>query len=324
MNNLDFFARLTLSAALLLAQLAPRHQCRGAMPKGVNQEAAPPPMPARAIARGQEAQAGEQVVLNDQGTNFTLYLPKAWKIAPSGEVALTVHFHSAIWFGIQEHLRRGLTGPLICFYPGEGSTVYRLAFEDRQRFGRWLRMVEKELKLRGTPENTRITMVDISSFSAGYGAVREIVKSPEYFSLLRRVVLSDSMYAGFEADALKDGIRKPAREHLDPWVPLAKAAARSEKTMVLTHSEVPTSTYANTATCAAALIETVGAPRQSVAPGSSQAASDPEFPLKYRSDLGNLHIWGYAGTNAMAHMTHARHLADVWMSLDAAEKRSSP
>jgi hypothetical protein len=276
-------------------------------------------MPRRAIAPPKGPLPGESIVLNDRGTNFTLFLLQGWSVPASGETVLTVHFHSAIWFGIQEHLRRGLAGPLICFYPGEGSSVYGRTFEDRERFARWLRQVEEALKQRDAPATTRITTVDISSFSAGYGAVRELVKSPEYFKLIRRIVLCDSMYAGYDEVKLKGGIKWPAREHIEPWIPFAKAAVRGERSFVLTHSEVPTSSYANSALCASALIEAVGAIRQEVAAGSLPAADDPEFPLRYRADCGKFHVWGYGGQDAQAHMTHARHLADVWRALDRLE-----
>ena len=279
----------------------------------------PPPMPQRNIAPPKEPLPGETIVLDDRGTNFTLFLPKGWRVPDSGRVELTVHFHSAIWFAIQEHLRRGLSGPMIAFYPGEGSSTYRLPFEDRERFSRWLAMTEAELKKRGAPPETKIVTVDISSFSAGYGAVRELVKSPEYLKLIHRIVLSDSMYASFAETNQANAAPKPAPEHIAPWIPFAKAAARGEKSFAFTHSEVPTAAYASSALCAAALTEAVGAPRIEVATGSLPAATDPEFPLRYRSDLGNFHVWGYGGTNAAAHMTHARHLADVWKALDAAE-----
>jgi hypothetical protein len=54
--------------------------------------------------------------------------------------------------------------------------------------------------------------------------------------------------------------------------------------------------------------------------GSLPATQDPEFPLLERADSGNFHLWGYGGQDAQAHITHVRHLADVWMALDAAQK----
>ena len=52
-----------------------------------------------------------------------------------------------------------------------------------------------------------------------------------------------------------------------------------------------------------------------VAANSTPAASDKDFPLLRRADAGNLHVWGYGGTNAQAHMTHVRHAADIWKAL---------
>ncbi len=280
-------------------------------------------MPRRDIAPPRDSLPGETILLQDRGTNFTLFLPNGWEknIPASGKIVLRVHFHSAVWFAIQEHLRCGLNGPMIAFSLGEGSSVYRIPFEDRERFSRCLALVEAELKKRGAPKNTRITTVGISSFSAGYGAVREIVKSPEYFKLIRRIVLCDSMYASFDEAAWQHGINKPAREHIAPWIPFAKAAVRGEKTFAVTHSEVPTTTYANSALCATALIGAVGAQRKEVAPGSLPATNDPQFPLRSRTDVGNFHVWSYGGEDGQAHMTHARHLADVWNALDESEKK---
>jgi len=281
----------------------------------------PPPMPVRPIAPPTEPFPGETTVL-DLWTTLTLFLPNGWSVPPTGDTVLTVHFHSGIWFAIQEHLRRGITGPLVAFYPGEGSTIYRKNFEDPTHFKILMDAVVAELKKRGAPPNTHIAAVDISSFSAGYGAVREIIKSPDYLKLIRRVVLCDSMYASLD-DTVSSGVRKPAAEHIAPWIPIAQAAARGEKTFVFSHADVPTPTYANTAECAAALIEAIGAPREAVAPDSIPAASsDQTYPLLYRSDIGNFHVWSYGGRDGMAHMTQARHLAEIWLALDAAEREA--
>lgn len=281
----------------------------------------PPPMPVRAIAPGDEAPAGRQVVLNDRGANFTLFVPQGYAPAASGEVTLTVHFHTAVWFGIQEHLRRGCANPIVCFHAGEGSAVYRAPFEDRERFGRWLRLVEAELVSGGAPTNTRVTAIEISSFSAGYGAVRELVRQPEYRRLLRRVVLSDSLYGGLDAAALAEGRRVVLPEHVDCWLPLAREAMAGEKDFVLTVSAIPTARYASSTECADAILAALGVPKRAVAPGSLPSADDPDFPLRHRADQGRFHVWYYDGTNAPAHLTHPRHLADVWRALDARAPR---
>jgi gamma-D-glutamyl-L-lysine dipeptidyl-peptidase len=283
----------------------------------------PPPMPKRAISPPATAPAGMQVELADGDTRFTLFVPSGWVPPQSGEMSIIAHFHGAVWFAIDEHLRHGLSEPLVCFALGEGSTVYGRPFKDRERFGRVIRIVEDELSSRGGEDadavGLRITRIDISSFSAGYGAVREIVQVPEYVSLIRRIVLADSLYAGWDPATTQPGATsRPAAENLDPWTPFVQAAARGEKTFVLTHSQVPTS-YANTEACARALIEQVGAEIRPIQKGSLPATEDPDFPLLYRADLNGFHVWGYGGEDGPAHMTHPRHIADIWRALDAAE-----
>lgn len=278
---------------------------------GVDHPIIPPPMPRRAISPPKTPPPGEIINLHDSDTPFTLFIPSGWRAPASGEVPLTIHFHGATWFAIGEHLRHGLSTPLIAAYLGEGSSVYRRAFEDPQRLQRWIDLTVDALRRRGAPANTHISALDVTSFSAGYGAVRELLKSPAYSALIRRIILSDSMYA-----SLAPGTeRKPLAEQIEVWVPFARQAARGEKTFVLTCSEVTTA-YASSSECAKALIHEVGAPMDVIAPGSNPAASDPDFPLKFRSDLGNFHVWGYGGTNAQAHLTHVRHMADVWMALE--------
>jgi len=277
---------------------------------------APPPMPRRPIAPSTNAVPGETVSLEDGGVKFTLFIPRGWNAAAAKETSVTIHFHTVAWFVIQEHARRGAKEPLICFQLGEGSTVYREPFEDTARFGRVVRIIESELKKHGASSSLQIAAVDVSSFSAGYGAVRELIKSPESFKSIRRIVLLDSMYAGYAETNAVSSVRRPLPEQIDVWVPFARAAMEGQKTFVFTHSAVPTGKYASSAECADALLKALGVSRVPVERGSCAAASDPEFPLRSRADAGNLHIWGYGGEDAQAHLTHVRHMADVWTALD--------
>ncbi len=275
-------------------------------------------MSVRNIARSAAPPPGRQMSIREGDCEATLFVPQSWTPASNGQLPLIIHFHTATWFAIDEHLRHGLNTPLLAFYLGEGSSKYQKPFTDSRRLQRMLRLTEQQLATSAGTNVLHIASIDISSFSAGYGAVREILKSPEYRQLIRRVVLCDSLYGSFEVNVNGNTNRVPARKHIEPWLPFARAAAAGEKTFVLTHSEVPTTDYANSAQCAQALIAAVGAPIQRVPAGSTPAA-EGDFPLLYRSDLGSFHVWGYGGTNAMAHMIHARHLAEIWQTLDATE-----
>ena len=272
-------------------------------------------MPQRAITRRAEL-PGETLEIEDGDRRYTLFLPKEMK--RTEDVTLAIHFHSAQWHAIQEHLDRGLDGPMIAFYPGEGSSVYGKSFEDKDRLGRWKERVAQELRNRGFPDTAQVKRIDITSFSAGYGAVRQLLKDADTFKSIGRVILGDSLYGSLDATSAE---RIPAREHIEVWLPLAQAALRGEKEFVITYSAVKTPTYASSSECARAIVSAVHGQMKPIERGSLPATLDPQFPLLERFDSGKFHVWGYGGEDAAAHMTHARHLADVWKALDAARGR---
>lgn len=281
------------------------------MPKVVT-AASPPQLSLRAVPASTDATNSQQVMVHDGEVKFTLFLPG---MSPSKATTLTLHFHTTPGFVIQEHLRRGSANPLAVFHLGEGSTVYRQAFEDRQRLSRCLKLIEGHLRQFSGNASSTVATLELSSFSAGYGAIREIIKSPEYFARVRTVLLADSMYGALETNASAYA-RVPWREHIAVWIPLARAAVKGEKTFLITCSDVPTTTYASSRECAEALIQAAGLRTDDVVPGSCAAAADPQFPLRWRADAGRLHVWGYGGTNAQAHLTHVRHLADLWRAVE--------
>ena len=55
---------------------------------------------------------------------------------------------------------------------------------------------------------------------------------------------------------------------------------------------------------------------------SLPATRDSNSPLLRRADAGHFHIWSYGGEDAPAHLTHVRHMAEVWQALEAAKRVS--
>ncbi len=263
-----------------------------------------PPMPLRPISSNEEAWDGKASELDAGDYKMTLFLPNGWNEDWDG--VLTIHFHTIAWHTIQEHERRGSKRPLVVFVNGQGSSKYREPMLDKGRFGRWIKLLEGELE-------EPVTGLELTSFSAGYGAIREIVQQPEYFDLIRRVVLFDSMYAGFETE----GEREPQRDQIDVWVPLAKAAKEGKKTFLFTVSDVPTETFASSSECALALLSRFNSKWKDT---FSTASLDELHPLLKRYDSGNLHVWLYGGQDGAAHLTHVRHMGSVLASLDRSGK----
>ncbi len=262
---------------------------------------------------------GQTNVLQDGEYEFILFVPSKWKAPASGQVDLRINFHGATWFAIQEHLRGGLNHPMIAFHGGDGSGKYQRPFKDTLRFGRWMKIVEDKLKEGGSPASTKITAVSISSYGAGYAAIREILQSAEYQKLIKRVVIAGAIYADYAKDADGSDTKTPINSQIDPYIPFAQAATLGEKTFVITYSEVLPGPYAGSSECAEAISSKVGGTFAEVELDSSAAANDPDFPLIKRCDVKSFHLWGYAGNTPESHITHARHIADVWRALDDAK-----
>ncbi|MEM6314305.1 MAG: hypothetical protein AAF743_09475 [Planctomycetota bacterium] len=82
----------------------------------------------------------------------------------------------------------------------------------------------------------------ISSFSAGYGGVRELLEHDVWFDRIDGLLMLDSIHAGFtDADT-----RTVNTTQMLGFVRFAKAAAAGEKTMTIVHARYAPPTYAST------------------------------------------------------------------------------
>ena len=79
----------------------------------------------------------------------------------------------------------------------------------------------------------------VTSFSAGFGAVREILKSPEYFARIDGVYLVDALYCGYVGDdphSPEPGVINPVL--MRDFLQFAQAAADGEKHAAVTEADV--------------------------------------------------------------------------------------
>lgn len=275
------------------------------------QATTPPIVNWRDISTMPRIAQGERV---DFDTSTTLFLPEGWReraAAAPHEICLTIHYHSAIWYAIEEHARRGATTPLLAFYPGEGSSTYANLYPTRTPFDEQITSVTAELAKRLGLPNVEISQYELESFSAGYGAIRELLKHEDIANKTRAVVLADSLYASATTDT--QGCRVPDPQQMQPFIDYAKRAANGEKKMVVAHSSIAIASYCSTVETADAILRALEIKKieqpKTDAPG-------PDFPLVSRGDSGNLHVWGYGGPDAKAHSAIARAIADYWKQLD--------
>jgi hypothetical protein len=149
----------------------------------------------------------------------------------------------------------------------------------------------------------RWEQVTISSFSAGYGAVREILKTEANLERIDAVIAADSIYAGLD-DAAPTRAVDP--RHMRDFLRFARLAADGKKRFVLSHSAQPTS-YASTTETADYLLKELGLHR------TTQAAT-PRDRLQQitAAERGGLHVLGFAGDKGPDHMRHLHEIDLLW------------
>ncbi len=225
----------------------------------------------------------------------TLFLPKALPL--KGAVPLLIHFHGGDWLAEVAAARQGMA--VLTVQLGSGSAVYGKPFADPKRFGELLREIE-------TKANLRVGAVTLSGWSAGYGAVRAILKTPDGFARVQGVVLLDGMHAGY-ADKDK---KQVVAEHVEVFVKFAKEAAAGKKRMLISHSEIVPGAYASTTETADYLLAQLELPRQ-----ASRHVGPVRMQQRSEARRGRLLVLGFVGDAAPDHVDHLYALPDYLKTL---------
>ena len=210
---------------------------------------------------------------------------------------LVIHFHSAPWLVELMARRRWPAAAVLGVNLGGGSDVYREPFSDPTRFAKLLDELQQGCACT-------FRSVILSSFSAGYGAIREILKEPSNWPRISSVILADSLYAGYGKEA----------DDLAPFLAYVKAGKR----LVMTHSELYPGTYTATFEAADWLLSKMGARRRAVlkwGPIGMQQLSE--------TSVGNFLVLGFAGNTADDHVDHL-FAFDRWYALALPPPKPAP
>ena len=220
---------------------------------------------------------GEQFAV---GRAEVLITPRA---RSAGEADLLIHFHGAAWLPFQAALSTDRPLVVAVLNVGQGGGVYDRTFSDPAAFDLLVDQIRSHIK---------IDRIYLSGFSAGYGAIRAILRNRA--DRVAGILLLDGLHTGYIPE------RKPVFEggRLDtaPLEPFLQFA-RSGKRFVFSHSEIFPGTFASTTETADWLIRELGLKRTPVVrwgPRGMQQLSE------VRS--GNLLIMGFAGNSAPDHV----------------------
>ncbi len=173
----------------------------------------------------QPALAAERFRLSPLGEVFV----PAEMPADMEHVDLVVHFHGGAATANANSPPRECRRCSSRSHPGSPARMSR-PFSDPALFGAILEKTWAELRQRGrVPATAEWGRVCVSSFSAGFGAVRAILKVPAYFARIDALYLADTLYAGYVA---ADGQRRVDPEDVRDFCRYAEEAAAGRKLLL--------------------------------------------------------------------------------------------
>jgi hypothetical protein len=238
----------------------------------------------------------------------TLFVPEGYRPAAGGVVDVVFHLHGAPSVVEPALTAAGWTAVLVEFNRQGLSNVYTRPFSDRALFPRLLDAALAGVKRLGLADEPRAGRVVVSSFSAGFGGVRELLKVPGHFARIDGLILADSLYCGYQGDAAgAGGEKRPDPALMDGFRRYAREAAAGRKAMLVTHSAQVPGGYASTTETADDLIREVG--------GTSEPASvawADGWTQTRRVRKGRLLVLGFSGAEGADHMQHLRQIGKVW------------
>ena len=204
------------------------------------------------------------------------------------KLPLVIHFHGEPWLAEQSVRKAFPKAAVLAVQAGAGSRVYDEA-------------VRNPAVLTGilTALAHPVEHLYLSGFSAGYGAIRAILRQPEHASRVDGILLLDGIHAGYEDP--QDN-RQPSPADLDAFLAFAKTAQGGQKRLAILHSEIFPGSYASTTESTDWLLAQLGLRRKAVlrwGPLGMQIVSD--------THSGRLRVLGFAGNSAPDHtdMLHA-------------------
>lgn len=243
--------------------------------------------------------AHERVEKRDTvGRRFTIdgVLPKPIEVlvtpaaGRAGSADLVIHFHGSAWLPFQSAEATGKPLIVAAVNLGGGSRRYSIPFDDPGVY----RLLVERIAAQTPP----IQRTWLTAFSAGYGAVRNILR--EQPETVDGVLLLDGLHASYipRGKPLAEGGALDTAS-LETFVQYAQRAANFETRFVITHSEIFPGTFASTTETADHLLAALSLRRTPVlewGPLGMQQLSEVS--------AGSFLLLGFAGNTAPDHVDH--------------------
>lgn len=218
---------------------------------------------------------------------------------------VVVHFHGKTAMSMTlAQVARGVA--FVGIDLGNGSGPYSDAFASRAEWPLLRADIERALRAQSGSPDAHIRHVALSAWSAGYGAVNEILKY--HSGDIDAVVLLDGLHAAWDPRLGKGSrVQNVTAGPIAPTIEYARQAMAGEKLFIFTHSEIDPVAYPSTSLTAQYLTAELGISASVLSPEAASGKGKP-FGLVGAVDVGGLHVWSYRGNDKPAHCTHLTHI----------------
>jgi hypothetical protein len=219
-----------------------------------------------------------------------LFVPE--RLAPkpgrSRTLPLAVVFHAGEW--LPEVAGHEAGSATIAVQLAAGSGGYAAAVAEPGRFASLLAEAERKAGARFRP-------ITLAGWSAGCGALRELLGQPEALARVERVVAIDGIHTDYVGGTPGPLESRLETRKLQPWLAFAREAVAGRKGLLVLHTEVFPGTFASTTETADWLLRELSLRRRAVArwgPMGTVLLSDTR--------AGRLRVQGFAGNSAPDHV----------------------
>jgi len=231
----------------------------------------------------------------------TLFIPE--KAQQKQPVKLLLFFHGGDWLpelAVAE--QRDMA--VITIQAGAGSGSYTKLFEDPARF---LRLIAEAQSKSGLTFDE----IDLGGWSAGCGALRQILGDPASYARVSGVLCIDGVHAGYANGKPGPEESELEADNLQVWLQLGRDAMAGKKRFIITHTEIFPGTFASTTETADYLLHAWGLAAHPVVkwgPMKTQMLSEVK--------AGGLQVVGFAGNSAPDHVDQLHSLPEYlgWLA----------
>jgi hypothetical protein len=216
----------------------------------------------------------------------TLFLPAGLK--STNGVPILFFFHGGAW--LPEVAAAANKVAVVAVQAGSGSAAYSRLFDDPALFLALLHEAEAKA-------GVRFGRVMLGGWSAGCGAIRQILKAPDSYARVDAALMIDGIHTDYVDGKPGPLESKIGAENLEIWQQLARDAIAGRKRAIVTHSEIFPGTFASTTETADYLLKQLNLTRRPVlkwGPMGLQQLSEAR--------AGKFLLIGYAGNSAPDHV----------------------